>query len=644
MIKLLILLTFFAKDTSVFSDSSELEKIQLISIRADKNYPVTQKNISLKDIQKSYQGQEIPILLSLYPSVNSQSDGGHPQGYTYFRIRGIDQTRINMTLNGVPLNEPEDQGVYTSNYPGFTNSIKSIQIQRGVGTSTNGSASYGGSISFQSLNGLEKYNEGTFGYGSFNTKRINISNSSGLLKNGFSIFSNVSYFSSNGYKYKSGGEGYSIFISGGYYSEKQILKFTTFSGRSINQMAWLGVIEDSIKKDRRINANTIDTSDKFTQSLLQLQYTNQINKYSKISTTVFYNRLDGKYDYFLSGKRTVGLGSNFYGILSTYSLQKNSYKFIFGANFNKYDRTHQSYDNQNFVPVYKNTGYKNDISIFYKMTYNVKKISLFSDVQYRYVTFKYKGDKNMNPFIWNFVNPKLGISWNKKDNINYYLSVGYTKREPTRTGLFGGDDNLVSIVNINPENVTDFEFGLNKKYKNLELNGNIYHMRFKNEILPIGPLGSNSLPLMINVSKSYRSGVELDILKKYKYEGINILYNTNVSISYNKVINDSTFKPLYSPSIILNKSVDFEIGDVNIIFKTKYQSKSYIDFTNKYTIPSFLTFDVGFRYTYKNLSILFDYNNIFRKKYYTSGYVVDGKRFLFVNPLDSYYFTIKLKF
>lgn len=184
----------FSQDKNDTNKIIQLDRLVVMGVRGDKKTPITQKTISKKDITQFYQGQEIPILLDKTPSITSQTDGGHMQGYTYFRIRGIDQTRINMTLNGAPLNEPEDQGVYTSNYPGFTNVIQSVQIQRGVGTSSNGVASYGGSISFLSQNGIDKGSELDLGYGSFNTRRLNFSNNSGLKKKLCDIYKFVTIF------------------------------------------------------------------------------------------------------------------------------------------------------------------------------------------------------------------------------------------------------------------------------------------------------------------------------------------------------------------------------------------------------------------------------------------------------------------
>lgn len=615
----------------------QLDRVIVMGIRGDKKTPITQKTISKKEISQFYQGQEIPILLDKNPSITSQSDGGHVQGYTYFRIRGIDQTRINMTLNGAPLNEPEDQGVYTSNYPGFTNVIQSIQIQRGVGTSSNGVSSYGGSISFLSQSGLNKSSELDIGCGSFNTKRINFSNSTGLNKKNFALFTNISAYSSDGYRYNSGGNGYSLFISGGYYKNFNILKFTTFTGRSINQMAWLAVSENDIKHDRRTNYNKGDANDKFNQTFGQLQWTKILNKYSKFSSNIFYNRLDGSYDYFRSGKRSLFLGSNFYGIISNYSIIKKNIKFNFGISLNTYDRKHDNKDQ------YINKGIKNELSSFTKLSYDIQKVTFFGDAQYRYTNFKYYGDVKLNKLEWNFFNPKAGIIYTKNKFLNYYFSVGTTKREPTRTNLFSGDDNLVSLNKILPEKVIDYELGLNFKNNRLSVQSNFYYMNFHNEITPIGPMGANSLPLMINVDKSFRNGIEIDFTYKSVFDILT--FYTNLNISHNKSNNkNNEFEPPYTPNFTMNQFITVNYNKLSFNINSKYQSKSYISFDNKYSIPGFVIFGSNISYEYNSYTFVLQGNNLLNNKYYTSGYVDSGIKYLYTNALSNFYFTIKKKF
>jgi len=694
------LITFFSfsQDTTNFH---QLDSIMVISVRGDNKTPITQKIIKRQDIQKTYQGEEVPFMLNNYPSITSQSDGGQPQGYTYFRLRGIDQTRINMTLDGVPLNEPEDQGVYTSNYPGFTNVIQSMQIQRGVGTSSNGVASFAGSINFESRNGFEKGTEVDFGYGSFNTKRFNLSNSTGLRKK-FALFSNLSMYSSDGYKYRSGGYGFSGFISGGYYGGNNIVKIIAFEGNSSSQMAWSPVSENDIKIDPRTNYNYLDAPDNFNQAFIQIQYIKILNSTSKISTTAFYNRLDGAYDYFETGYRSVFLKSNFTGVISNYQYKKNNFKLNLGVNVSTYNRDHLNIEDHNtnvsyqpgyggspgffsdylspynlsnpynkistipgsinditnngniYVnqasPRYENNGIKNQVSEFVKINYDINKFTLFADFQYRFSTFKYQGLYSLDSipvFLkWGFLNPRLGVIFNKSNKLNFYFSIGKTSREPSRTDMFSGNDNLnLSIGNaisiINPEQVIDYELGINFKRSDIKLQANLYYMNFKNEIVLLGALGPNSLPLTTSVKSSFRSGLEFDLFYKPTFSPLS--FTTNFNYSYNKISTDNfKINPILTPNFILNQSIDFNYNWIYMSINFKYNSVSYLSFDNSYYTPSFGTLGFNIGIIKKKYSILFKSNNLCDKKFYTSGYVVGSSKYYFVNPLSTFYTTFKI--
>lgn len=654
-----ILLMIFSTSLIFGQDTTKsiiLSDIEITGVRTDTKTPISQKTLTKEDISKTYQGQEMSFILDKTPSIISQTDGGQPNGYTTFRLRGIDQTRINMTLNGVPLNEPEDQGVYFSNYPNFATNIKSMQIQRGVGTSANGTSSYGGSINFEGNSGIDKETSAQIGYGSFNTQRMNVSHSTGI-NNKFAMFSNLSVYQSDGYKYNSGGSGYSAFVSGGYYGEKNVVKFTGFSGRSMNQMAWFAVSEDDINKDPRINYNPKGENDDFRQSFAQLQYVRSINKNSTLTTTGYYNRLDGnwgifEYDtvYNPVNLVTFGLSSNFYGIMTNYHLELNKLTINVGLHANSYNRTHSSpkvlneyliYDTLN--NPYRNTGYKTDYSAYTKIGYNIGKFTLFCDLQVRNVGFTYRGDTTIKPLNWTFFNPKGGVTYNHSNKVNYYLSVGQSHREPTRTDMFGGKDNLSNLNIITPEQVIDYELGSNIKNKRLSLQYNLYYMDFKNEITLLGALGSNGLPLMTSVRKSFRSGIETD-LRLEVFKGVFITNSSNYS--YNRIQNNGKeYQPLYTPNLVVNQG--FEYINKGFIFGVlaKYHSESYINSANTLTTPSFAILNANIGYTYKNYNISIQGINLTNKKYYTSGVEgPNGTRQFFVNAPLSGYVTLKATF
>ena len=636
----LILLTY----SMTAQNTVQLDTVQLKGIRADIQTPVTAKTVTSEEIKLIYSGQELPVLLSLTPSVTSYTDAGSPQGYTYFRLRGIDQTRINMTLNGVPLNEPEDQGVYFSNYPNFAKNIKSLQIQRGVGTSTNGVSSFAGSMSFISPFGVHKKTELEVEYGSFNTSRVNFLYESGLSKNQrWTTFLNISGFNTDGYKYHSGSKGYSGFLGVGYYGDTETFKLTAFSGGSNNQMSWFAVSEDDIETDSRTNYNHEDADDNFKQTLVMLEYKKRFNSDKSLSVTGFYNRLDGDWDLYDGVMLNFGLGSNFYGLISNFNYSPKDFNINVGVSGNKYNRNHTMVilpDSD--TEIYNNTGFKNEISSYAKMEWNKKLFTLFVDAQVRAVEFKYDGDVDLETQNWAFFNPKVGATFNVSNKTKVYGSVGKSNREPTRSDMFGGSDNLVEFTDVTPEEVVDFEVGIRFNTNNFKMDANVFYMDFKNEITLLGAIGEDSLPLFGNVDTSYRSGIEIDLLYSF-LDYFNLNYNG--TFSKNEIQDDGkTFEPLYTPNVIQNISLNFSKDRVFARVGLQGQGKSYIDFENNNTLDSFVTVGGLVGYNLKHFTFKVQGMNLTKVEYYTNGYMVGDEKHLYVNAPISVYGTVTYKF
>ena len=386
-----------AQDTPRLDTTKTLKEV-IVTYQADKLTPITFQNLSSIDLKAKSTGQEPSFLLSELPSITVYSDAGNTQGYSYFRMRGIDQTRINITLDGVPLNEPEDQGAYFSNYPDILNSVSKIQIQRGVGTSKNGVASYGGSVQLFSPN-LYDSTKKIFGigYGSFNSLRAFGEFNSGI-KNKKALYVRASQVYSDGYKYNSSNNSQSVFINSGLFYDKAAWKINLLAGHQQNQLAWLGVSDSLISTDRKTNANK-NEKDKFTQCLVQLQNSWRPNTVSTIQTSVYYTFVNGNYDFnlnnFLGLPTTSELynyafQSNLIGVFSNYTFSKKRFNWTTGIHGNIYDRQHLGSE-KTLGQLYKNTGYKNEVSVFTKVDYTIKKITFFADIQYRYSTFDYNG-------------------------------------------------------------------------------------------------------------------------------------------------------------------------------------------------------------------------------------------------------------
>ena len=622
----------------------KLDTVVLKGVRADAKTPVTQKTVTKTEIQKVYNGQEMSILLDKTPAITSNSDGGHPQGYTYFRLRGIDQTRINMTLNGIPLNEPEDQGVYFSNYPNFAKNVKSMQIQRGVGTSTNGTSSFGGSINFVSPTGIKEKTELEGTYGSWNTSRLNFGHETGLIGNdNVSAYFNASLFNTDGYKYHSGSKGYSIFLSTSLYGTSDMWTLTAFNGKSNNEMSWFAVSETDIEADPKTNYNHEDADDTFTQTFVSLAYKNRLNSTNRISTSIFYNRLDGDWDLYVGDMLNFRLGSNFAGIISNYNYTPENFDINVGVNANFYERDHSMVvlPDTDF-DIYDNTGTKNEVGTYGKVKYDLDVLTLFADAQVRYVTFDYDGDVELVKQTWTFFNPKIGLTYNVSDNFKFYTTLGKAHREPTRSDMFGGEDNLIEFVDVTPEEVLDYELGVNYTSKKFQAQANLYYMDFENEITLLGALGSYSLQQFGNVEQSYRAGLEVDLAWAV-HDEVTIKYNG--SFSDNSISDQGIeFEPLYTPKVVQNLALNLHKDGVFIEIAGKHHSESYLDFANENVTPSFIIANLTMGVEKEKYGVKLQGINVLSQEYFTNGYMDGGVRNFYVNAPASVYLTVKYKF
>jgi len=431
----LLLLILFPKN-EIFAQDTLQEPMQeiIISYQAKQRTPITFQNITTSEIKLKFTGQEPSFLLSETPSITAYSDAGNTQGYSYFRMRGIDQTRINVTLDGVPLNEPEDQGAYFSNYPDLFNSISKVQIQRGVGTSKNGAASYAGSIELFSpnLGNPEKTTVG-MGYGSFNSLRVFVDYNSGI-KNKKAIYVRASQIYSDGYKYNSSNNSQSVYLSSGLFLNNSTWKFNFLGGHQQNELAWLGVPENLIDKDRRTNVNE-NEKDEFTQGILQAINKWQLRINWTVENSIYYTFLKGNYDFNLNtflgmpGNEELynyAFQSNLFGFFSTYSYSKNSLNWITGFHGNIYTRKHTGSE-INFGKLYENTGYKNEVSIFSKLDYTTGAFTIFADLQLRHSSFEYEGAVELEKMNWNFINPKAGLT---------FAASAQTNRRKKKRSLF----------------------------------------------------------------------------------------------------------------------------------------------------------------------------------------------------------------
>lgn len=619
---------------------------------ADANTPMTFHNIREKDFELTNVGQEPSFLLSQStPSITVYSDAGSYQGYSYYRLRGIDQTRINMTLDGIPLNEPEDQGAYFSNYPDFFNSISGLQIQRGVGISQNGTASYAGSMLFLSPN-LSDSSKASFGlgYGSFNSYRAFAEYNSGIRKR-LGFYVRGSLLHSDGYKVHSDNSSQSVFYSGGWFGDKHILQITGFAGHQQNQMAWLGVGDSLINANPRHNANSEQERDEFWQSLTYLRHRFYINNRMTLNTAVYYNHLQGNYDFdlnsFLGFPITTELYnyaflSHFTGFYSNFNYHLDKFNLTVGIHGNTYMRRHLGSE-LNFGELYRNTGHKQEASAFAKLGYRLGDISFFADLQYRFSQFSYTGSTDLAAMQWQFFNPKAGLAWHITPNTTLYYSIGRSGREPTRTDILGGNDDLLVdslgqplLAITHAEYVLDNEFGYRMQGRNWGLGANLFYMIFKNEITLNGQFGPNGLALNSSFAQSFRAGLELQA----RWEVIpGLTLSNNSAVNYSRITEqNTTFSPILTPMFVINQEATYKFHGFITGLHARYQSSSFIDFGNSVQLDDYLLLNALLGYEIKGWQFVFRVNNILNTKYYNQGYIDwDGSTKRFVQaPLNLY--------
>ncbi|MFI5233201.1 MAG: TonB-dependent receptor, partial [Gemmatimonadales bacterium] len=507
-----------------------LETVVVDAVRATLVTPAAQSTMTRDQITRTFTGQDAPNLLNTMPSMTSYSDAGGYSGYSYLRLRGVDQTRINITLDGVPLNDPEDQVLYFSNVPDFLNSIQSVQVQRGVGSSTFGTTSYAGSMNFQSvpLETTPKGGDVELTGGSFGTMNGSAQYSTGMSDNGWAAYARVSKLHTDGYREHSGNDSQSAFVSGGWFGVRDAVKFTGFDGVSGTREAYDAASEADLAVDRRTNPLTDAEGDRFHQEMASVQYTHAFLGGATVTTTAYRNSAAGAFDVLASPTEMDNfyLAHVWYGLLSAFSVRAGDLSLNFGATASNYHRMHAMAIRPDLTDrQYTNVGFKDDQSAFAKAALDRGAFRFSVDLQVRDAQFRYQPDANAGitgqSVSWAFFNPKAGITWHgggRAAPLTVYVSYGHTHREPARNDLFDGADDLNSgnaasilpLTQVKPEMLNDYEGGATWTHGAFSLNANYFAMEFRNEIAAIGALSLTGAPLTENVAASYRRGVEFD--------------------------------------------------------------------------------------------------------------------------------------
>jgi iron complex outermembrane recepter protein len=689
-----------AQAPSQFNDTAFLQPVEVIAIRATEKAPFAKNNLTKKDIEKINLGQDLPFLLSQTPSTVVNSDAGAGVGYTGIRIRGTDASRINVTLNGIPYNDAESQGAFFVDLPDFSSSVNSIQIQRGVGTSSNGAGAFGASINL-STNEINKqfYAELNNGIGSYNTVKNTLQFGSGILGKHFTIDGRLSRIVSDGYIDRAKSNLKSFYFSTAYVSEKSSLRLNIFSGKEKTYQAWNGVAEYVLDTLRTYNPSGTEKpgepyyneTDNYTQTHYQLFYNHKINNFWKGNIAVFLTKGKGYYEQYKAAKdlvdyglpiyikgtdtvtntdmvRRLWLDNNFYGTIFSLQHHKNKTDFTVGGGWNGYDGKHFGEiiwaGIQAAVPTnyqwYNLTAHKKDFSVYSKWTQQwTKNFQSFADVQFRNINYCINGFRDHPTLViknkYNFLNPKLGITYNK-NSWQVYASYALAQKEPNRDDFEAGNSQQPKRELLN-----DFEAGVETKKSNYAFGANIYYMKYKDQLVLTGKINDVGAYTRTNIPNSYRAGIELQ--GKYIFDiWLNIA--ANITFSKNKIKNFTEYLDDYdnggqqtkfyacpdiafSPNTVAGGSINIipvKNAEINLI--SKYVGRQYLDNTSLKirSLNPYYTQDVRLSYLlkgkiFKAVNLIVQLNNIFSKKYepngYSFSYITNGKL-----TTENYYFPM----
>lgn len=656
----------------LISTDNVLEEVLVSAVRVKADAPVTHSNLSKKEIAKRNLGQDIPVLLNYLPSVTSSSDAGSGVGYTYIRVRGSDASRVNVTINGIPYNDAESQGTFWVNMGDFASSTENLQLQRGVGTSTNGSGAFGASLNILTdAISNEAGGEISNSFGSYGTRKHTIKFTTGKINENFELAGRLSNIYSDGYIDRAFTDLKSYFLQGSYKDKNTLIKALTFGGQEKTYQAWFGLTKEQLNEDRRQNPYTYDNeTDNYWQDHYQLHWNEKIS--NRLTTNVGFNYTKGK-GYFEQFKENSPvtkynglvdatgtswdgtpvtdlivrrwLNNDFYVANANITYQKNSFEITSGTSYSYYSGAHFgeviwakkiTEDTSIRDRYYTSDAKKNDFSIFSKFTFNVSdNIKTFVDLQGRFIDYKTKGlTADRNPLEINtsfsFFNPKAGVTYTINDENSIYASYANANREPNR-------DDFQNGKNVKHETLHDFELGWRLKNTKIQLSSNIYYMKYKNQLIQTGGLNDVGEYLRKNVDDSYRLGLEIDANIK-----VNKKFNIqqNLTISRNKIKNfkldrDGTKRNIgntniaFSPSIIAgNIFTYFPEKNIQVALLSKFVGEQYLSNTDTkasklksyYVSDLNISYELSLEKVIKTITFTGIINNILNKEYVDRGY------------------------
>ncbi len=689
-----------------FSQTKDTTKVNLLdqvivaATRINNKTPMPFSNLNKQEIALRNLGQDIPGLMNFLPSVVTTSDAGNGFGYTGIRVRGSDATRVNVTVNGIPYNDSESQGTYFVDMPDFASSLQSIQLQRGVGTSTNGSGAFGASLNMLTDTFSEKANgEISNSFGSFNSRKNTVKFSTGLLNDRFEIAGRLSNLHSDGYVDRAFSNLKSYFLQGTYVGKTTLLKALVFGGTEKTYQAWYGVDAETLAINRTYNFAGMYTdatgktqfydnqTDNYNQDHYQLHWNEKITENWNSNLAFHYTKGKGYYEEYQENQsfadynltpisigneiinktnlvRQKWLDNNFYGTTFSLNYKKDKTDFVFGGSMNKYEGKHFgtiiwaqfASESENSKHYYDYFGNKTDVNFFSKINYKLaEKWNFYADLQYRNINYKANGvQANLVNDTFTFFNPKVGLTYVLNAKASVYFSYAKANREPNRTDYENGSPK--------PEKLNDYELGWRFVAPKAELNINGYYMFYKNQLVLTGVLDNVGNPIRTNIGESYRLGLEVDanfkLSEKWSIKpNFTLSENKNLDfVNNNGIILEHLGKTniAFSPKIIAGNNLTFlPLKNLQFSFLSKYvgeQFLSNIDNSNSklkaYFVQDFaVNYEILTEKTFKSIGFSLLVNNLFNTKYVSNGadYGV-GYVYYFPQAGSNFMLGVNLKF
>jgi iron complex outermembrane recepter protein len=658
-----------------FLDTVELEKNLNLSIplipgtqwtdevivkatRAGSETPTTYMDVAGEYLEKNNLGQDLPYLLNWTPSVVTTSDAGNGIGYSGMRIRGSDQTRVNVTINGIPYNDAESQGVFWVDIPDIAASTQNIQIQRGVGTSTNGAGAFGGSVNLQTLNlRNEPYGQIEASIGSFNTRKFSAQAGTGLIKNHWIFEGKLSNISSDGYIDRASSDLKSYYGSGSYVGKNTVLKLLAFGGRERTYQSWYGVDSATLVNDRTYNsAGWVskpdgstrffyeDQVDNYAQDNFQLHLSQSLGTGISLNTAVHYTYGRGYFEEYMDVNqgwetsldfynlppvaigdtvitdtdliRRKWLDNDFYGITANLDYNVGKSNFVFGLAANRYEGSHfgeliwarYASTSETGYRYYQNESIKDDFTVYAKLNYKLsQRIILFGDLQYRGVKYTRIFSEGPTTVIFpdkfNFFNPKVGGTYHVSEVSDLYITLAVGNKEPNRTDFL---DNA-SGEKPKAETLYDLELGYRRRGINSAYEVVGYYMYYLNQLVLTGELNNVGFPIRENVGKSYRAGIELsaqfNLATKWRWRP-NLTLSSNKNLDY--VFEDSpgnlkteNTNISFSPQSIAASEFSYlPLKSLEISLLSKYVGRQFLTNTGleRLSLDSYFVNDLRIRY------------------------------------------------